>query len=234
LYSSQAMGFESNETFQVQSKSLAKLRKNAKTNLPWSALDLGCGAGYGSKNVFLSEENLINDYEIQGLDVSPEAVATYKKITGFTAKVGSVTNTGFDDASFNVVLFDDVIEHLVDTDLAFREIHRILKPGGYLFISTPNLASWFNRLALLLGIQPAFSEVSCEKIYGRPGREVVGHLRLFTLRSLTEMLSQEGFSIREIKSSIFDALPMYLTPFDRIFTRFPSLGANLILVCEKI
>lgn len=47
-------------------------------------------------------------------------------------------------------------------------------------LSTPNLAAWYNRALLLAGVQPVFSEVSLRAIHGRPGTEVVGHLRLYT------------------------------------------------------
>jgi hypothetical protein len=64
--------------------------------------------------------------------------------------------------------------------LAQARARRVLRPGGVLLLSTPNLAAWFNRSLVLLGVQPVFSEVSLRRVYGRPGREVAGHLRLFT------------------------------------------------------
>jgi SAM-dependent methyltransferase len=121
----------------------------------------------------------------------------------------------------------------VETDLAIREIYRILSPDGLLLIATPNLASWFNRIALLMGIQPAFSEVSSERVYGRPGTETVGHLRLFTHRALLEFLSQEGFEVLQRRSSTFHALPRSIRFLDKFFALSPRLGANLVLVCKK-
>lgn len=59
----------------------------------------------------------------------------------------------FPDGAFDVVVSDDLIEHLVETDSYAREIHRVLTPTGWLFLSTPNLAAWFNRLGLFAGVQ---------------------------------------------------------------------------------
>ena len=78
----------------------------------------------------------------------------------------------------------ELIEHLVDTDSALDEAWRVLKPGGWLLLSTPNLAAWYNRGLLALGVQPVFSEVSLRGVFGRPGTVVAGHLHMFTRRHL--------------------------------------------------
>ena len=96
------------------------------------------------------------------------------------------------------MIMSELIEHLVDTDAAVEEARRVLRPGGILLLSTPNLAAWFNRGLLGLGIQPVFSEVSLRGIYGRPGHEVVGHLRLFTRRALVEFLTARGFACERV------------------------------------
>ncbi len=62
---------------------------------------------------------------------------------------------------------EEVIEHLYNSDLVISEIYRILKRNGILILSTPNLASWINRLVLLLGYQPFSHDVSFIKGFGR-------------------------------------------------------------------
>jgi len=233
-YELEAMGFEQNDTFRVQRLFIEKYLKNQidpKQRL--KVLDLGCGAGFGTKAVF---QNLTSDLpalDIVGLDVSVTAVEKYSLVTGLNGRTGSVIETGFQDNHFDLILFDDVIEHLVETDLAIREIHRILSPDGLLLMSTPNLASWFNRIALLFGIQPAFSEVSSERVYGRPGTETVGHLRLFTFRALMQFMKFERFEVVEQKSSTFHALPRSIKFLDKLFGLSPRFGANLLIVCKK-
>ena len=59
------------------------------------------------------------------------------------------------DNSVDVVVSDQVIEHLTDVvDNFVKEIFRILKPEGYAVISTENLSSWNNLFALLFGYGP--------------------------------------------------------------------------------
>ncbi len=99
-------------------------------------------------------------------------------------------------ASVDVVMMSEVIEHLVDTDSAIEEAYRVLKPGGSLLLSTPNLAAWYNRGLLALGIQPVFSEVSLRSVFGRPGSQVAGHLHMFTRRALVEFLAAYGLRVR--------------------------------------
>jgi 2-polyprenyl-3-methyl-5-hydroxy-6-metoxy-1,4-benzoquinol methylase len=73
----------------------------------------------------------------------------------------------FQDGYFDVVYMGDVIEHLTNPDFAINEVARVIKTNGFLVLSTPNLACWLNRLLLLLGMQPLFSEVSTAKTFGR-------------------------------------------------------------------
>ena len=60
---------------------------------------------------------------------------------------GSIEDTTpFANAFFDVVVMWDVIEHLMDPIKGLKEVHRILKPGGFLAISTDDAANWLPRL----------------------------------------------------------------------------------------
>ena len=56
--------------------------------------------------------------------------------------------------SVDVIFASDVLEHLINPAVFVAELFRVLRPGGYLILDTPNLASWHNVFALFLGIQP--------------------------------------------------------------------------------
>lgn len=131
------------------------------------------------------------------------------------------------------MLFSEVIEHLVDPDAALDEIRRILRPGGHLMLSTPNLAAWYNRALLLAGVQPVFSEVSLRAVHGRPGKEVVGHLRLYTARALREFVTAAGFEVVRLEGAPFHGVPRPLRPLDRLACARPALASILLLHARK-
>jgi SAM-dependent methyltransferase len=96
----------------------------------------------------------------------------------------------FGDETFDFIFVGDVIEHIFSPDYLLQEIARLLRQGGYALLTTPNLASWRNRLVLLLGWQPFATEVSTRYRVGNPlmpGGIPSGHIRVFTPRALREL-----------------------------------------------
>lgn len=89
-----------------------------------------------------------------------------------------------------------MIEHLINPDHLIEEIYRVLKVDGHLVITTPNLASWYNRLLLLCGYQPCFSDISIKYSPNKPFQiNPCGHLRLYTFNSLVFLLIKYNFNI---------------------------------------
>ena len=96
----------------------------------------------------------------------------------------------FPDAHFDVVMFCEVLEHLTENPVfALAEIHRVLKPGGLLILSTPNAARSGNIMRLWLGVN-----VFDQYHLGAPLRGT-RHSREYTSRELTAIVSGCGFQV---------------------------------------
>lgn len=193
-------------------------------------LDLGCGDG----QLTARAAAVVPGARVLGMDWSRAALdrASGRGVSVVQAELDGV-DLPFPDGAFDVVMMNEVVEHLVEVDRAVAEARRVLTPGGFLLLSTPNLAAWFNRLLLAVGIQPVFSEVSRQGIYGRPGSEVVGHLRLFTHRALREFLAAHGFVGVTIAGAAFHDVPRLARPVDRLFAKWPGAAAILVAKMEK-
>lgn len=196
-------------------------------------LDVGCGDGDVT-----AEIRSLTGARVTGVDVSEVAVESSKR-RGLEAYCVNVNDNAlpFDDESFDVVYLAEVIEHLVRPDHALREIRRVLRPGGHLIVSTPNLACLPNRILLAVGLQPLFSEVSEEVVLGRGARGLgqngapVGHLRLYTRRGLVETLQLHKFEPVEILGAAFSDDRLGI--LQRAVSRVPSLALILVVLAQK-
>lgn len=100
-------------------------------------LDIGCGEGYGVAELAKHASFAA------GTDVAPDAVAHAAKkyaTANLVFAVSDATRLPFADESFDVVCSLQVIEHFRDTDRHLREVARVLKPGGFHYVTTPNIA----------------------------------------------------------------------------------------------
>jgi len=146
----------------------------------------------------------------------------------------------FPDQSFDLVIMSEVVEHLVNIDAALREIRRVMRHSGGLILTTPNLAGWLNRLQLLAGRQPIGTETGSEWVFGRgpfvPPSRPVGHLQLFTLPALVDLLRYHRLPPTGIWGLPFsETIPQVksLHRLDGLFARFPGLASSLLIVAIK-
>jgi len=173
------------------------------------------------------------------VDVSQKAVEACARrgLEAFRAQIGDEP-LPFPDATFDLVWMTEVIEHLTRPDKAMEEVRRVLDPRGHLILSTPNLACLPNRFLLAVGVQPLFSEVSEDVVLGRrlsalgQGGQPVGHLRLYTKRSLEEFLRLVGFEALRIKGVPFHQKGMW-NRLEGLAGAAPSLAMILVVLAIK-
>jgi SAM-dependent methyltransferase len=100
-------------------------------------IELGCGQGQLLRH--LAKENLVAADRIYGIEQSPLAVEFVNRwLPGAHVSVGDIYKLDFSDGQFDVCFLMETIEHLERPDVALREIQRVLRPGGLLYVSFPN------------------------------------------------------------------------------------------------
>lgn len=133
-------------------------------------LDIGCGNG--SFLVIAREAG----WQVSGLEPDPKAADAAQQ-RDLDVTVGTVDLLASESDCFDVITLSHVIEHVHEPKQLLQAVHRLLKPGGMIYIDTPNIQS--NGAALF------------QKNWR--GLETPRHLVLFNLSSLMDLLSTTGF-----------------------------------------
>lgn len=150
---------------------------------PGRVLDVGCGSGE-----FLFRMHRLG-WSVTGVDFDGEAIANAKTKYGFDLLHTDLAEARFPDNSFDAVTMNHVIEHVPEPAELLAEIKRVLKPGGRLVATTPNVQSLGHTL---------FQD--CWR-----GLEPPRHLQIFSLQALGNCARQASFKTVEVKSSAANA-----------------------------
>ena len=143
-------------------------------------LDVGCGTGSIS-SLIVSECQA----ELIGIEPDPERANACRAL-GLNVVCGYYDDeTEASLGAFDVILFADVLEHVADPVSLLERAARHLTPTGRVLVSVPNIAHWTVRLALLFG---RFN-------YQSIGIMDATHLRWFTSRTVSRVMSSAGLSI---------------------------------------
>jgi 2-polyprenyl-3-methyl-5-hydroxy-6-metoxy-1,4-benzoquinol methylase len=149
------------------------------TDRPLNILDAGCGNGY------LAHHLTQLGHTVTGVDQAEDGIAiaqkTYPQIT---FKLSSI----YDDLSsivqnVDVVVSSEVIEHLYSPKIFLENMHSLLRPNGYIILTTP-YHGYLKNLAL--SVFNAWDKHHTVEAEG-------GHIKFFSEKTLSRMLAQSGF-----------------------------------------
>lgn len=182
---------------------------------PTSAvLDLGCNTGY------LGEQ--VGEGLWTGVERDPNTRPVLEKIPVYNRVItGDLEHFNFSQfakESFDVVLMADILEHLINPEHVLREILSVIKPGGKVVISLPNVANWQIRLSLMFGFF-TYKDVG---ILDRT------HVHLYEKHSARRLVESNGLRIRRM---------IFTSTFFGIVIRFlpclgPLLGHGIVIVAQ--
>lgn len=151
-------------------------------------LDIGCSSGNLGAALKKYKENIT----VVGIDIDEPDVKLAKKHLD-DAHVVDIEREDFSRlGTFDVIIMADVIEHLVDPVTALKKIKKLLKPGGRLVFSIPNMANLTTRIELLKG---RFEY----KDFGLLDRT---HLHFYDHVEVARVFSEAGLTIKETDCTV--------------------------------
>ncbi|WP_310485237.1 class I SAM-dependent methyltransferase [Chamaesiphon sp. VAR_48_metabat_403] len=210
------------------------MKKYKEKNLlnEYKILDLGAGNGTD----LLSAKNIFNDsakiYALEYYEPYQKNLMQ-QEIEVFSLNLER-DRLPFDDASIDIVIINQVLEHTKDIFWILSEIIRVLRLNGIVIIGVPNLASLHNRIGLLFGMQPTSIET------------LSGHVRGFTLPGLKRVCEENeylDFQYRfgcnfylfpvKVARKLECLLPAFAFGMIVCFTRTEKLGSYLEVLEEN-
>jgi len=162
-------------------------------------IELGAGNGNVAKTLLKSEMKIAS-YTLGDISM-PRVEGLLRNIEDRRVLVLQMDAEDIPESAhgnYDAVIMIALIEHLVDPLRAMQRIRKLLKPGGFVYIDTPNIARYTLRLKLLIGRFPSTASMN-EGLTTYSGEKCdlfdEGHLHYFTFRSLSLMLTERcGFS----------------------------------------
>lgn len=159
-------------------------------------LDVGCGEG---RFIKIAQDN---GWQVYGQEISDEVANSIKNKYNLNVKAGNLKELNYPDNYFDVILMLNVIEHLTDPLEYLREIYRIMKNNGIIYIGTPNTILLKKYLEL----------------------DIPEHIYYLTIKSIKMMLEKIGFKIIKLTTINKQDTRVYL---DILKDYISSYGKNI-------
>ncbi|HMV47902.1 MAG TPA: class I SAM-dependent methyltransferase [Blastocatellia bacterium] len=138
-------------------------------------LEVGCSTG----EMLAAAQSSFAAFGVEADEAASRIAAT----RGLDCSHGTLADARFPDAYFDVAALYHVIEHFPSPRAELRELHRVIAPGGWLTVETPNIENiWFRFLG------------------ARWRQFIPDHIFFFTPATLARMCEESGFEIRELRS----------------------------------
>jgi methionine biosynthesis protein MetW len=173
--------------------------KNAIRENNKSILDIGCGTG--ALGLFLRTNQNCNVF---GIEINNAAFQEAEKnLDGVIEGNVETIDIPYKNNEFDYIVMGDVLEHLINPMGTTKKLIKLLKPGGKILITVPNVRHWSILISLIF---------KGKWKYESSGLLDYTHLRFFTKKSLHEMLNDSGFKMvnssnviqKKSKSSFFN------------------------------
>lgn len=204
-------------------------------------LDIGCSTGSLSKCLALSGK------KVHGIDVLETAIEIAKDFNydpNIIYEVRDFLKQPFPENSFDCILFTETIEHVDNPAQYLKEFYRILKPEGYLILSTPNATSLKNIMYALSYRKKEKRQKISKEISQEPKRTgtQLEHIYNWDFPTLVRLLDRCGFGIADhmfmrsgpIVIPFFGRKIQVIKTESEILRRFEPLMANMIIKARKL
>jgi 2-polyprenyl-3-methyl-5-hydroxy-6-metoxy-1,4-benzoquinol methylase len=140
-------------------------------------LDVGCATGR------LLEAMRERGWHVRGVDLCPQSAEYAWSHRGVEVLAGTLEQAHFPEASFQAVHFSHLIEHVPSPRALLGEVRRILVPGGFAVVTTPNVDGLQARL-----------------FRGLWRSAIADHLTLFSVKTLRRLLELCGFEVQAVQT----------------------------------
>lgn len=184
-----------------------------------SILDIGAGTG----SDLISAKNINPACSLHAIEFDHKNIQKLKQLHVDAHSLDIEKNKfPFTNGAIDLIIMNQIFEHVKEVFWIFHEISRILTVGGRVILGVPNLASLHNRILLMTGKQPTSIKTNS------------AHVRGYTKNDIMQFLNSSfdgGYKLVDFKGSNFYPFPPFIAnPLAKVF---PTMAWGIFLLLEK-